>query len=93
MAFFTLPPTIADNAEDRKWGKGQIENASVQRLGRPLTHLLCSTGTDGTLSFRRGRHGKKKAQDQYNQSVLFYNEFFIFRMIHNSGVESQKYDY
>jgi hypothetical protein len=92
MAFFTLPPAIADKAEDRKRGKGQIDDASVQRLGRPLTHLLSRTGADGALSFRRGRHGKKKAQDQYNQPVLFYNEFFIFRMIHNSGVESQKYD-
>jgi hypothetical protein len=90
---FALPPTIADDTENSQGGKGQVEDSLIQGLRGPLAQLLGRAGADGALGFYRVRHGKKKAQDQYNQSVLFYNEFFIFRMIHNSGVESQKYDY
>ena len=90
---FALPPAIADDAENGQRGEGQVNDPPVQGLCGPLSHLLCGTRAYGTLSLRRGRGGKKKAQDQYNQSVLSYNEFFIFRMIHNSRVESQKYNY
>jgi hypothetical protein len=88
-----LPPAIADEAKNSKRGEGEVKDTLIQGLGGPFAQLLCRSGTDGTLGPARSRYGKKKAQDQYNQSVLFYNCFFIVRMIHNSGVESQKYDY
>jgi hypothetical protein len=93
MLLFALPPTKADNAKNSQGGKGQIEDPFIQGLGGPLTQLLGRSGADGALGFYRGRGGKKKAQGQYNQPVLFYKEILIVRMIHNSGVESQNYDY
>jgi hypothetical protein len=90
---FTLPPTISDDAADRQGRKGEVDDSLIQGFGGPFAQLLCRTGTDRTLGIRRGRSGKKKAQGQYNQPVLFYKEILILRMIHNSGVESQKYDY
>jgi hypothetical protein len=90
---FTLPPTIADDTENSQGGKGQVEDPLIQGLGGPLAQLLGCAGANGALCLHRSGGGKKKAQGQYNQPVLFYHEYFIFRMIHNSGVESQKYDY
>jgi hypothetical protein len=90
---FTLPPTITNDTEYGQGSKGQHNNAPVQRLGRPLTQLLGRAGTDGALGPDYWRDDQEEAQYQQGQSVLLYREILFFQLIHNSGVESQNYDY
>src|ERR1700748_3411943 len=88
-----LPPAIADKAKNSEGSESKIDDPFVQGLGRPFAQLLRRSGTDGALGLSRSGYSKKKAQDQYNQSVLFYREIFFLQMIHNCNIESQKYNY
>jgi hypothetical protein len=64
MALFTLPPTIADKAKYGEWGKGQVDDASVQGPGGPFAQLLGSPGTDRTLRpCRRYPRGEQEKQE------------------------------
>ena len=93
MALFTPPPTITDDAEYSQGSKGQHNNALVERFGRPFTQLLGRARTDGALGLDYWRDDQEEAQYQQGQSVLLYREILFFQLIHNSGVESQNYDY
>jgi hypothetical protein len=63
MASFTLPPAIPDNAKYRQRGERKIDNASIQRFGRPLAKLLRRTGANGALRPHR-RHSSRYQKEK-----------------------------